>query len=263
LGEYATTEALCHEALALGQELGDRYNQAIACNILGQAAYDQGQYAAAQAWSQQSLALEQQLGNRWSMAYSLTNLGKVAYITGAYPEARRMFEESLRIRQAMGDTRGVAVCNVRLGETAVALGALDEAREQYDQSLHLFRAIGNRWGEAATQISRMQLAFARHDTALALDPMQEALKIALDLESLPQIVTLLATAAPLIRQGGDESWASALDQLLAAAPTSLHDYHSDAYRLLAWIKRGGRRVLTAAPARPAEAPAEPPAAPRP
>ena len=260
LGEYATTEAQCHEALALGQELGDRYNQAIACNILGQAAYDQGQYAAAQGWSQQSLALEQQLGNRWSMAYSLTNLGKVAYITGAYPEARRMFEESLRIRQAMGDTRGVAVCNVRLGETAVALGALDEAREQYDQSLHLFRAIGNHWGEAATQISRMQLALAQHNTTEALDPMQKALQIALDLESLPQIVTLLATAAPLIRQGGDESWAAALDQLLAAAPTSLLDYQSDAYRLLAWIKRGGGRVLAAAPARPAEAPAETPTA---
>ena len=56
--------------------------RAIACNILGQTAYDCGEYTEAQAWSQQSFALEQQIGNRWSMAFSLTNLGKVAYALG-------------------------------------------------------------------------------------------------------------------------------------------------------------------------------------
>lgn len=248
LGEYTATEALCREALAIAQTLSDRYDQAIACNILGQAAYDQGQYTVAQSWSQQSLALEQQLGNRWSMAYSLTNLGKVAYITGAYAEARRMFEESLRIRQGLEDARGVAHSFMRLGETAVALGAIDEANEQYSQSLAMFRAIGNRWGEAAAQINRMHLALAQGDFGTALELMHEALQIALDLESLPQVVTLLATVGPLIRQSGDATWAAALDQLLAAAPTTLLDYQSDAYRLLAWLKRNQTRTFAARPA---------------
>ncbi len=250
LGDYATTEQLCREGLAIAEALGDRYGQAIACNIVGQAAYDQGQYQAAQSWSQQSLAIEQQLGNRWSMAYSLTNLGKVAYITGEYAEARRLFEESLRIRQSMGDMRGMAICFVRLGETAVALGAPDEAREHYGQALGMFRAIGNRWGEAAAQTSRMQLALVQGDLPRALELMQDALQIALETESLPQVVTLLAAAGPLIRRSGDAAWADAIDRLLDAAPPALSAYQSDAYRLQGWIKRGGRR--SAPPPAPAD-----------
>jgi predicted ATPase/DNA-binding CsgD family transcriptional regulator len=255
LGEYATTETLCHEALAFAQELGDRYGQAIACNILGQAAYDQGQYAAAQSWSQQSLAIEKQLDNRWSMTFSLTNLGKVAYITGAYADAHWCFEESLQFRQAIGDTRGVAICLNRLGETAVAMGAPDEARAYYDRSLQMFRAIGSQWGIAAALISRAHLALAQGDTAAALPMLHEALQLAIGLESLPQVVTLLATCAPLIRRG-NAAWADDLDRLLAAAPTTLAPYQSHARRLLAWAKSGEAIQTQRAPA-PAPAPAQP------
>ncbi len=257
LGEYATTEALCREALELAQALGDRYGQAIASNILGQAAYDQGQYAAAQAWSQRSLAIEQQLGNRWSMSFSLTNLGKVAFITGAYAEARWCFEESLQIRQAIGDTRGVAICLNRLGETAVALGAADEARERYNQSLQLFRSIGSQWGIAAALIHRAHLALTQGDPATALPMLHEALQLALELESLPQVVTILATCAPLIRRVGDRTWADALDQVLAAAPTTLDPYQAHARRLLAWVKNSdmaSRQLISARSAPPAHSP---------
>jgi predicted ATPase/DNA-binding CsgD family transcriptional regulator len=257
LGEYATTEALCREALELAQALGDRYGQAIASNILGQAAYDQGQYAAAQNWSQQSLAIEQQLGNRWSMSFSLTNLGKVAFITGEYAEARWCFEESLQIRQGIGDTRGVAICLNRLGETAVALGAADEARERYNQSLQMFRSIGSQWGIAAALIHRAHLALTQADPATALPMLHEALQLALELESLPQVVTILATCAPLIRRSSDRTWADALDQVLEAAPTTLEPYQAHARRLLAWAKNNDlaqRQPITTPPAPPAHSP---------
>jgi predicted ATPase/DNA-binding CsgD family transcriptional regulator len=255
LGDYATTQALCQESLAITQAVGDQYGRAIACNILGQAAYNQGQHAVAQAWSQQSLAIEQQLGNHWSMAYSLANLGKVAYITGAYAEARRLFDESLRIRQAMGDRRGVAVCFNRLGETAVALGAYEEASERYNQSLPLFRAIGDQWGSAATLINLGHLALTQGHTATALPPLHEALRLALELESLPQVVTLLATCAPLIRARGDRSWAEALDQVLAAASTTLEAYQGQAHHLLAWISDEGTAASSAPSGESPSAPA--------
>lgn len=246
LGEYATAEALCRESIDIAQALGSIYEQAIAYNILGQAAYDQGRYAMAQSWSQQSLAIEQQLGNRWSMAFSLTNLGKVAYITGSYVEARWYFDESLSIRQRMGDTRGVAICHNLLGETAVALGEAGEAQQHYDQSLALFRSVGERWGIAAALINLVHLLLACGDDLAALRVMHEALTIALEMEALPQLVTLLATAAPLIRRSGDRAWADALDQLLAAAPTALRQYQPHIRRILTWIARGPQ--ATASPA---------------
>jgi predicted ATPase/DNA-binding CsgD family transcriptional regulator len=234
LGDYATTKALCQESMALAQSVGDWYGRAIASNILGQAAYAQGQYAGAQTWAQQSLAIEQQLGNHWSMAFSLTTLGKVAYISGAYAEARRLFEDSLHIRQALGDRRGVALCLTRLGETAVARGAHAEAAEHYQRSLALFRVIGEPWGTTAVLISLGHLALTQGQAAAALPYLHEALGLALELEALPQVVTILATCAPLIRACGAQRWAAALDQLLAAAPATLEAYQAHAQHLLAW-----------------------------
>ncbi len=205
--------------LTIAQELDDHYGQAIASNILGQAAYEQRDYAAAQDWSRQSLAIEQQSGNQWSMAFSLTNLGKVAYATGAYAEARWFFEESLRTRQAMNDTRGVAICLNRLGDAAAALGAHDQAWEHYEASLELFYTIGNQWGMAASLINLGQQALAQQDDAAALSLLQEALRLALGTRSLPQIMAILAATTPLLRRDNELAWADELDQLATDTAT--------------------------------------------
>ncbi|MFL5806770.1 MAG: LuxR C-terminal-related transcriptional regulator [Roseiflexaceae bacterium] len=236
LGEYLRSQTLCREGLAIAQALGDQYGQAVACNILGQVAYDQGDYTAAQAWSQQSLAIEQRIGTQWSMTFSLTNLGKVAYATGAYAQARWFFEESLRTRQAMDDTRGVALCLNRLGDAAAALGARDEAWDHYEESLELFHAIGNQWGMAASLIHLGHLALAQEHDTPALSLLQEALRLALGTQSLPQVVAILAAAAPLVRRGGAPAWADELDQLAADAPASLDAYRAHAERLLVWSR---------------------------
>ena len=238
LGEYDRTQVLVDESLALTQALDDQYGRAVAFNVLGQAAYDQGKYEIAQTYSQQSLHIEQQLGNQWSMAFSFANLGKVAYIIGNYAEARWFFNESLRFRQAIDDIRGVATCFSRLGETAVALGDVAEARERYAQSLALFRTIGNQWGVAAALTDLGQLALAREGATAALPILQAALHEAAELKSLPQIITLLATCAPLIRQNGHVRWAEALEQLLATANTHLAAYAEHVQRLLAWDGSG-------------------------
>ncbi len=42
LGDYTQTRALCRESLVIAEALGDDYGRAIACNILGQTAYEGG-----------------------------------------------------------------------------------------------------------------------------------------------------------------------------------------------------------------------------
>jgi ATP/maltotriose-dependent transcriptional regulator MalT len=234
LGDYARTQALCQEGLALAQELGDLHGRAVACNILGQAAYDQGDYSAAQAWSQQSLATEQRIGNRWSMTYSLTTLGRVAYATGAYDEARWFFEESLETRKALNDTRGVALCLNRLGDTLAASGAPDAARERYDQSLQLFRSIGNQWGMASALINLGRLLLDQRRVVDALTPLQEALRLALSTGAQPQVGRVMAACVALVRASGQPDWAKQLDQL-ANSPLTQESDRAQADRLLAWL----------------------------
>ncbi|HEU5100615.1 MAG TPA: tetratricopeptide repeat protein [Roseiflexaceae bacterium] len=234
LGDYARTRALCRESLAIAESLGDHYGRAIACNILGQTAYECGDYTEAQAWSQRSFALEQQIGNGWSMAFSLTNLGKVAYALGEYSEARWFFEQSLQTRVALGDTRGMAISHNRLGDAAIALGDPAEAGRRYAQSLALLREIGNQWGIADSLINLGQLASTQSRDAAATRLLQEALRLALDTQSAPQVVTIMAAFAPILRRTGQAAWADELAQFVAAEPISFDSYRPNADRLLSW-----------------------------
>jgi DNA-binding CsgD family transcriptional regulator len=218
--------------------LGDDYGRAIACNILGQTAYEGGDYTEAQAWSQRSFALEQQIGNGWSMAFSLTNLGKVAYALGEYSEARWFFEQSLQTRAGLGDTRGVAICYNRLGDAAMALGSPAEAGQRYAQSLELVREIGNQWGMAESLSNLGQLASTQACDPAATRLLQEALRLALGTQSAPQVVTIMAALAPIVRRAGQLAWADELAHFVAAEPVSFDSYRPQAERLLNWTKAG-------------------------
>jgi predicted ATPase/DNA-binding CsgD family transcriptional regulator len=250
LGEYGPARAHGEAALVMAQAIGDGYGQAIACNILGQTAYECADYPAAQSWSQKSYLIEQELGNRWSMAFSLTNLGKVAFILGEYHSARWFFIQSLETRQEMGDTRGDAICFNRLGDVAVALGNYPEAQERYDQSMALFREIGNQWGLAEALINRGRLAATIGDDAAAVRSFQEAVQLALNTRSVPQVRAILAATAPLARRQRQTTWAEELDQLAAAPPESLDAYRRAATHLLGWYPDAAPTGNGATPSEP-------------
>lgn len=213
LGEYAMTEALCAECIAICEAEGDEYGRAVASNILAQAAYARHDDASARRWSEQSLRIEQRLGNRWSMAYSLTNLGNVAYRAGDYALARPLFEQALAIREEMQDTRGIATSLNRLGDIAIGMDDRAEARRCYEASLALCREIGNRWGIAAASINLGVLAADEHDDREAVGRLQEALRFAVETASLPQLMTLFAAFVPLLRRNGEHDWAATIAPL--------------------------------------------------
>jgi predicted ATPase/DNA-binding CsgD family transcriptional regulator len=243
LGDYDAGTRLASEGLALAREGGDAYGQAVASNILGQIAYERADYPAARRFSEQSLAVEQQTGNRWSMAFSLINLGKVAYAEGDYGAAARLFGESLALRLALADSRGAAICHHRLGDVAAARGDGEDAEGHYRQSLAQFHGIGNRWGQAAVRISQGRLAIAQGRAADAVPLLQEALRLALEIGSLPQATDVAGLCAPLARPA-DPQWAAELERM-AAATADDEAFRQQAARLLTWHYR----PPAAAPAR--------------
>jgi DNA-binding CsgD family transcriptional regulator len=122
---------------------------------------------------------------------------------------------------------------MRLGDTAVGLGNNAEARACYEQALTLFHEIGNRWGMAAALINLGQVALARQQSAAAVRLFQEALRLALETGSAPQVTTILAACAAQVRRAGDAAWADELAQLGAGAAASDAGQVQIA-RLLAW-----------------------------
>jgi ATP/maltotriose-dependent transcriptional regulator MalT len=232
LGDHEAAKRYGAQGLALARAQGDAYGQAVANNILGQSAYDRGDFAAARAHSEQSLAIEQQIGNAWSMAFSLANLGKVAFAQGDYQAAWRLFGESLERRQLFGDSRGEASCYNRLGDVAAAMGEAARADEHYRQALRIFSAIGNRWGQAEALIGQGRLLIAQGREAVAVPLLQEALGLALETGSHPQIAAVAALCAPLVR-AADAGFADALESF-ADGPATDEATHLLTARLLSW-----------------------------
>lgn len=246
LGDYDATQAHCSEALALAERLADQHGAAIACNILGQAAFDTRAYAEARRWHQRSLATEQATGNQWSMAFSLTNLGRVAYALGEYAEARELFAQALATREAFGDIRGVAHCLDQLGNSALALGDTQEAGRRYAQSLALFRQIGNQWGMAASLINLGGLAYGQQRVVAASRLLHEALTLAVQMQSKPQIARILRMFTPILRQYGETAWIEQLAQLTENADPFI-DLRAPAEALLGWAWEGADRLLSHLP----------------
>lgn len=247
LGDYPAADQQGRASLALAQQSGDAYSEAVARNILGQIAYDRGDYAAARHWSLGSRAIEERISNYWSLAFSLTNLGKVALALGESAAAERHFSEALAIRERFGDVRGVAICTSRIGDAALSLGDHQRAEQCYRQSLDRFALIGNRWGEASAAISLGRLMIAQGCVDDGLGWLRSALDLAFAVEAPPLIAAIFAAVAPLVRQGGDHTWAEQLARIGAARPAALDAYRPHAEQLRAW-EPGARSARTGNPA---------------
>jgi DNA-binding NarL/FixJ family response regulator len=116
----------------------------------------------------------------------------------------------------------------------LALGDAPAGGDRYVAALGLFREIGNRWGiaEALLNLGRLAIAYALDAAAARL--LHEALELALDTASAPQITAIVTTFAELIDRSGQRGWAAELVRLANDDGAVAEHYQSHSARLLAW-----------------------------
>ena len=135
LGDYATAKASYDRAVKIYREIDDRYGQAVTLTNLGIVADIQGDYPEAIRLHQVSLELRRDIGERLGMAYSYTNLGYVAFAQGEYGQARRLFQQGLELKIECGERRLLASSYFNLGLAAIELGSYVEAEHQLHEAL--------------------------------------------------------------------------------------------------------------------------------
>ena len=84
-----------------------------------------------------------------------------------------------------------ALSSMGLGLTWMYDGAFDRARRELTVALTGFRAIGDRWGMIMSLAAYAELASLRDDPAAAIEPMDEALRLADELGSIIDRADLL------------------------------------------------------------------------
>jgi tetratricopeptide (TPR) repeat protein len=88
---------VCEQAIALLQDIGDRYGEAGAWDTIGYAHHNLGRHDQAVTSYHRSLAMCRELGDRGNEAFILTHLGDTHHAAGTGEDARRFWQQALAI----------------------------------------------------------------------------------------------------------------------------------------------------------------------
>jgi len=166
-GDTMEGQQLHQEALALAEEIGDRWGRQHALHWLGINARSEARYAEAEELLLQAIAIAEEAGERFWRAGCLDNLSWILYAQGQYQRAVALAHESLQLREEIGDRHHSGFSFVRLGEIATALGNYGLAEEYFQRSL----ATVDESGDPAV---RAEALHGQGTLALALECYEEA-----------------------------------------------------------------------------------------
>ena len=162
-------EALCRQAIALFEQVGDRWSTARSLDALGILIEDLGRFREAQALCEQSLAISRDLGDRRGMAGAMLDLGVIAWVQGRLDEAMPLLEQSAGIYRSLDDWSGLSWTIKSLGELLVRRGMFDDGLIVLESGIQICDELGDRFGMGAQLpfAAEAKLHLGHHAEALA------------------------------------------------------------------------------------------------
>jgi tetratricopeptide (TPR) repeat protein len=155
------------QALVVTRELGNRGNEAVMLNNLGDSALRLGDHVAARQHLLASQEVARATGNRTIESLVLQNLAAVAHQQGDDAEALARALEALDIQQAMGLREQESISLLVLGHARLGLGQPDAARSSYEKALEQFQAVDVQPMAMEAVAGMARVALARGDIAQA------------------------------------------------------------------------------------------------
>jgi predicted ATPase/class 3 adenylate cyclase len=142
--DFAESQRLQSEGLALARTAGDRENVANCLNGLGVIALAQGDDGRASEYFNQSLIEYRDVGDAWGTAACLQNLGNIALGRNQYDVARSLYTESLAQWRELDDSWGIAFCLSGLAGLAIGTEDYEAAVTLATESLEIEREMGDK-----------------------------------------------------------------------------------------------------------------------
>lgn len=179
LGVYEEQVRYNERALDLARQIGDRRQEGLCLQGLGDCAFVKGDFAGAREAYEAALAIHCRLGNRHYEGILRGNLGGAHHRDDALDVARRHYMESLEIHRQTGARPYEAVVLFALGALEFEQGHRERARHYFEDSLAHHVALGQSSDEGALELSLGLLAMDGEDFTIAgahLERARECLK---------------------------------------------------------------------------------------
>ena len=221
MGDYDGAKPVLLESLATFKSAGEVAAQTLALNALGIVLSNQGLFDQARPYYEEFLAISRTMGYVRGVANALNNLGSNYARTGDYDQARSFYDQSHHLSVASGENLMIAVTLSNLGSVERALAHHERARQYYAESLTITRAIGERRWTAAN-LNGLSLTLLEMDAPDGAEPLVlEALQIAVEIHSNPDVLDALAILGAILSRRGESGAAYQLAHLVAAHPMTL------------------------------------------
>ena len=162
-GNLPLTRALHTEALAIGEEHGDRRVIGVARMGLGDVAATEHDFDAARREYQEVERIFRELDDQRSIAATMTNRGNLLWTMNLLEDALADHERARVIYATIGDQRGVAWSVTNIGRIAAQRGEYERALPNLSQALGAYRELGDRGGSAEALEGIAQVALGLDD----------------------------------------------------------------------------------------------------
>ncbi|KAI8491561.1 hypothetical protein Bbelb_307610 [Branchiostoma belcheri] len=177
--------------LELARQLGDKREEGVAYNRLGDAHVDIRKYEAALEWYQKHLKISQEIGDKKEEVTILADVGNAYRLLGNTEQATSHFDTALQLAQQTENLHGQMDVYCKMGDLQrKQLHSPRTAIQYYEQCLALARQLGdrreegwayNRFGDAYVDIKEYEKA---------LDWYQKHLRVSQEIEDKKGEVTV-------------------------------------------------------------------------
>jgi DNA-binding SARP family transcriptional activator/tetratricopeptide (TPR) repeat protein len=180
-GDYPGALKALEEALSIYRDLGNRLGQANVLNDMGEALQLTGDYRGAVEALEEALGIHSDLGNRLGLATVLYYLGGVLRLTGDYPRATEALERALAVSRDLDNQGVRANTFTQIGIVRRQTGDYPGAVEALEEALGIYRDLGNRLGQgnALTHLGAVRCRTGDHPEAA--EAIEEAMIICREL----------------------------------------------------------------------------------
>ncbi|MBN1429494.1 MAG: tetratricopeptide repeat protein [Anaerolineae bacterium] len=201
--DYVWGETCFQEALALAQELGDKYLIGIALQGVGEILRSKQEYKQARDAFDESLVLFREIGDTVQIAWTLTHLGRMTWHQADTFQARFLLEEAVALFQTVELRWGLSIALERLGRVMLDLGEYRQAQIYLEEALSILEEYGTRWHMAWVLSALGRVMLAQEKPNLACELLHRSLKLHCDVENEWGVIATLMEFANLFLARND------------------------------------------------------------
>jgi len=176
-----------YKSLGFFREHGHRYWEANSLYSLGLLYQEIGDYKNAFDHFEQTVEVARSISEHWLEARALNGIGTSVQNMGKMEEALEYHHKSLAIFQDVDHKMGEARALDDIGKIHLQLGDFDLALAFHEKALESRITIGQRRAQSTSLINIARVHVRKEDAGAALETLGEALAIAKETKSKPQV----------------------------------------------------------------------------